>query len=114
MPPNRVDNEWFCKLTGKEPEWFVARTGIHSRSRAGEGETTTSMGCNAVEQLLEHDANALDGVDLIIGSSYTPDDTLSTLPARVQRQFNIADARVYFLSTACSSFISALDTAAPM
>ena len=111
MPPNRVDNERFSQLTGKDPEWFIARTGIHTRSRAGEGETTTSMGCKAVEQLLEQDANALQGVDLIIGSSYTPDDTLSTLPARVQRQFNIAEARVYFLSTACSSFISALEMA---
>ena len=54
---------------------------------------------------------ALDGVDLIIGSSYTPDDTLSTLPARVQREFGITDARVYFLSTACSSFISAVEMA---
>lgn len=111
MPAARVDNDRFCKLTGKDPEWFVARTGIHTRSRAGEDETTTSMGCNAVEQLLAKNAQALQGVDLIIGSSYTPDDTLSAMPARVQRQFNIAEARVYFLSTACTSFISALEIA---
>jgi 3-oxoacyl-[acyl-carrier-protein] synthase-3 len=111
VPSARVDNERFSKLTGKDPEWFIARTGIHSRSRAAAGETTTSMGCDAVRQLIDTDANALEGVDLIIGSSYTPDDTLSTLPARVQRQFNITDARVYFVSTACSSFISALEIA---
>lgn len=89
----------------------MARTGIHTRSRAGEGETTTSMGCDAVDQLVANNPDALQGVDLIIGSSYTPDDTLSTLPARVQRHFNITDARVYFISTACSSFISALEMA---
>ena len=111
MPAARVDNERFCQLTGKDAEWFVARTGIHTRSRAGEDETTTSMGCKAVDQLLANNPDALADVDLIIGSSYTPDDTLSTLPARVQRQFNIAEARVYFLSTACSSFISALEMA---
>ncbi|MBH79780.1 MAG: 3-oxoacyl-ACP synthase [Gammaproteobacteria bacterium] len=109
MPEARVDNDVFCKLTGKDPEWFIARTGIHTRSRAGQDESTTSMGCQAVEQLLAANPKALDGVDLIIGSSYTPDDTLSTMPARVQRQFNITDTRVYFLSTACSSFISALE-----
>ena len=111
VPPGRVDNDRFCELTGKDPEWFVSRTGIHSRSRAAEHESTTSMGCDAVRALLAADSNALDDVDLIIGSSYTPDDTLSTLPARVQREFGIVDARVYFLSTACSSFISALEMA---
>jgi 3-oxoacyl-[acyl-carrier-protein] synthase-3 len=69
------------------------------------------MGIDAVQSLLDKRSTALDGVDLIIGSSYTPDDTLSTMPFYVQREFGIADARVYFLSTACSSFISALEMA---
>ncbi len=69
------------------------------------------MGVAAVRHLLAERSDALKGVDLIIGASYTPDDTLSTLPFHVQRDFGIADARVYFLSTACSSFISALEIA---
>lgn len=106
-----MDNSRFSELTGKEPEWFVARTGIHSRSRAAAGESTTSMGVDAVRNLLARRPDALAGVDLIIGASYTPDDTLSTLPFRLQRAFEIADAKVYFLSTACSSFVSALELA---
>ncbi|MDH3642396.1 MAG: ketoacyl-ACP synthase III [Gammaproteobacteria bacterium] len=109
MPPARVDNKQFSELTGRDPEWFVARTGIQSRSRANDTETTTSMGIDAVRNLLDKRSDALDGVDLIIGASYTPEDTLSTLPFRVQRQFGINEAKVYFLSTACSSFISALE-----
>jgi 3-oxoacyl-[acyl-carrier-protein] synthase III len=111
VPSARVDNAAFSELTGRDAEWFVARTGIHSRSRAGTGENTTSMGVAAVRQLLERRPDALAGVDLIIGSSYTPDDTLSTMASRVQREFGIDEARVYFLSTACSSFISALELA---
>jgi 3-oxoacyl-[acyl-carrier-protein] synthase III len=111
VPSARVDNAAFSALTGKDAEWFVARTGIHSRSRAGADENTSSMGFAAVRDLLERHPEALAGVDLIIGSSYTPDDTLSTMASRVQREFNITEARVYFLSTACSSFISALELA---
>jgi 3-oxoacyl-[acyl-carrier-protein] synthase III len=114
VPSGRVDNAAFSALTGRDAEWFVARTGIHSRSRAASTETTTSMGIAAVRDLLARQPDALQGVDLIIGSSYTPDDTLSTMAARVQREFGIAAARVYFLSTACSSFISALELAAIM
>jgi 3-oxoacyl-[acyl-carrier-protein] synthase III len=111
VPEGRIDNAAFGALTGKEAEWFVARTGIHSRSRAAPSESTTSMGIEAVRRLLDKRPGALEGVDLIIGCSYTPDDTLSTMAARVQRAFAIEQARVYFLSTACSSFISALELA---
>ena len=111
LPETRIDNESFSALTGREPDWFVARTGIHARRRAGPEETTSSMGIRAVRGLLDGSDTALDGVDLIVGTTYTPDDTLSTLPFRLQREFGIADARVYFLSTACSSFISALEIA---
>jgi 3-oxoacyl-[acyl-carrier-protein] synthase-3 len=109
VPEARIENEQFRELTGRDPEWFLARTGIESRSRAESHESTTSMGVDAVHRLLAKRSDALDGVDLIIGASYTPDDTLSTLPFHVQRDFGIVDARVYFLSTACSSFISALE-----
>ncbi|MFU8814166.1 MAG: 3-oxoacyl-ACP synthase III family protein [Pseudomonadales bacterium] len=111
VPDARIDNAAFSALTGKDADWFVARTGIHARSRAATAETTTSMGIEAVRRLLDKRPGVLDGVDLIIGCSYTPDDTLSTMASRVQREFAIAEARVYFLSTACSSFISALELA---
>ncbi len=114
VPETRVDNSRFSELTGQEPDWFVARTGIHSRSRAAPGETTSTMAAAAVRRLLDKRPDALDGVDLLIGASYTPDDTLSTMPFRLQREFGICDARVYFLSSACSSFISALELARMM
>ncbi len=115
VPDARVDNDRFSELTGQDADWFVARTGIHSRSRAAAEETTTSMGLAAVRDLLARSgADALKGVDLVIGASYTPDDTLSTMASVVQRTFDIQDARVYFLSTACSSFISGLELAQVM
>jgi 3-oxoacyl-[acyl-carrier-protein] synthase-3 len=114
VPEARLENEELHELTGRDPDWFIARTGIHSRSRAAASETTTSMGIDAVRALVRHQPDALDDVDLIIGASYTPDDTLSSLAPRIQREFQIENARVYFLSTACSSFISALEIAEVM
>lgn len=111
VPEGRISNARFEELTGNDADWFVARTGIHTRSRAAPGETTSSMAIAAVRTLLDADPQVLDGVDLIIGASYTPDDTLSTMAARVQRAFAIEQARVYFISTACTSWISALELA---
>lgn len=70
------------------------------------------MAVCAVSRLLETSSIALDDVDLIIGASYTPWDTLGTIAHVVQRQFGMRRARAIYLSTGCSSFINALELAA--
>ncbi|NKC01930.1 MAG: hypothetical protein GKR90_25990 [Pseudomonadales bacterium] len=111
VPANRLDNDTLSKLTDKSPAWFLERTGIGERSRAESNETTSSMAIDSVDRLMHAHPGALQDVDLIIGASYTPDDTLSNMAARVQRTFELETARVYFLSTACTSFISCLELA---
>jgi 3-oxoacyl-[acyl-carrier-protein] synthase-3 len=48
-------------------------------------------------------------VDLIVGATYTPYDTVGTLAHAVQRFFGIPEARVISISSACSSFLSAME-----
>lgn len=112
VPQRVVANEYFSGLTGRPSEWFEKLTGIRERRRAAEGENANTMAIKAVENLLSHDPACLEGVDLIIGASYTPWDTIGTIAHELQRRFALANARAMFVSTACSSFIDALDIVA--
>ncbi len=110
LPERVVDNEYFSKLLAKPPEWFFERTGIRARRRAGPGEDTHTMAIAAVSAML-HEGASLADVDLVIGASYTPLDTIGTLAHAIQREFLLTGARAIFVSTACSSFLDALDIA---
>jgi 3-oxoacyl-[acyl-carrier-protein] synthase-3 len=112
LPGGIVDNGYFSKLTGRPREWFEQLTGIRSRRRAQAGENTNSMAIAAIENMLSGRSELLAGVDLIIGASYTPWDTIGTMAHVVQRHFNLAGAKAIYVSTACSSFIDSLEMAA--
>lgn len=112
VPARVVDNEYFARLTGRPADWFAQRTGIRERRRLEHGQNLNTMAAAAVQSLLAGGAASLDGVDLIIGVSYTPLDTIATLAHVVQRQFSLRGARAVYLSTACSSFMDAIDMAA--
>jgi 3-oxoacyl-[acyl-carrier-protein] synthase-3 len=90
----------------------VQRTGIQERRRASGDENLHSMGIAAVQSLMTKEGASLVGVDLIIAASYTPIDTIGTLAHVIQRRFELRGARALYLSTACSSFMDAIDAAA--
>ena len=112
VPERVVDNDYFARLTGRAAPWFEQLTGIRQRRRAGEGENANTMAIAAVKHLLRTGDATLDDVDLIIGASYTPWDTIGTIAHVLQREFTLSNARAVYISTACSSFIDAIDMAA--
>ncbi|HEY5809651.1 MAG TPA: 3-oxoacyl-[acyl-carrier-protein] synthase III C-terminal domain-containing protein, partial [Povalibacter sp.] len=57
-------------------------------------------------------SDILQGVDLIIAASYTPWDTIGTVAHEIQKHFSVHNARALYISTACSSFIDALEIVA--
>ncbi|MBK7251878.1 MAG: ketoacyl-ACP synthase III [Gammaproteobacteria bacterium] len=111
VPDGRVDNAYFARLSGREPQWFERRTGVRSRSRAAPGENTNTMAIEAVSRLAAKHAAELARVGLVIGATYTPWDTIGTLAHTVQRHFGLQTARAMLLSSACSSFVDALEVA---
>ena len=109
VPARVVDNEYFSGLTGRPTTWFEQLTGIRERRRAGQGENANTMAIAAVEKMKQEQPGILDGVDMIVGASYTPWDTIGTIAHVVQKHFAIRNARALYVSTACSSFIDALE-----
>ena len=109
VPEKRVPNSYFSALHDKPEEWFVQRSGIHTRSRADEKETLDYMSLRAVNDAMRTCPFAAEQIDLIVQASYSPDDTVGTTAHRIQRELGIVNAKVIYVSSACSSAINAIE-----
>ena len=67
------------------------------------------MAIRAVESLLEKIPYSKNEIDLIVGATYTPYDTIVTLAHAVQHQLQIPDIPVVSISSACSSLLNAIE-----
>ncbi|WP_025762594.1 3-oxoacyl-ACP synthase III family protein [Dyadobacter tibetensis] len=108
-PSQVIGNEHFTKLNNLSSEWISERTGIFERRKAGEGENTATMAKQAVDILKESIPYDLSEIDLIVGATYTPYDTIVTLGHAIQHHIQVPNIPVLSLSTACSSFLNALE-----
>ncbi len=111
IPEGRVDNQHFLELNGLTSEWIEQRTGIHTRAKAGKDENINTMSMNAIRNALPNLPYDITDVDLIISASYTPYDTVTTAAHQAQHDFNITNAKALYISSACSSFLNALEIA---
>lgn len=111
IPENRVDNSYFSKLSGLEENWYVKRTGIHTRSRASDEETFNYICLEAAKKAVEKLPFDVKETDLIILASYTPSDLVGPTPHYVQRELGIKDAKVFHITSACSSSLNAIEVA---
>ena len=109
IPAERVPNEHFLNLNGLTSEWILQRTGIRTRSKAGEGEGHNSMGLAAIRDAIKTLPYDIKDVDLIVSAAYSPYDTVATLAHIAQREFNMEKAKAVYASSACSSFVNGLE-----
>ena len=109
VPEERVDNQHFLELNGLTSEWIEQRTGIRSRSKAKAEENINTMSMEAVRNALPKLPYDITDVDLIVSASYSPYDTVATAAHLAQYEFNIENAKALYLSSACSSFLNALE-----
>lgn len=109
VPEERVHNDHFLELNGLTSEWIEQRTGIITRSKAKPEENISTMGLEALRNTLSRLPYDITDVDLIISASYSPHDTVATAAHVVQRTYNIEQAKAFYISSACSSFINALE-----
>ena len=72
LPDDRVPNSYFKDVNGLDDEWIRTRTGISTRSKAGENENTNTMALEAVKRLNEKLPFPIEEVDLIVAATYSP------------------------------------------
>lgn len=109
IPEERIPNEYFTEKTGLTDEWITQRTGIKTRSRAKEEENMNTMSIEAVKNTLPSLPYDIKEIDLIISSTYSPFDTVGTAAHVIQHHFGIEQVKAFTMSSACSSFINALE-----
>lgn len=109
VPEERVPNQHFFELNGLTSEWIEQRTGIKTRSKARPDENINTMGLEAIRNALPKLPYDIKEVDLIVAASYSPYDTVATAAHVAQREFQIQEAKALYLSSACSSFVNALE-----
>ena len=92
-------------------EWITSRTGIRRRHVAGEDEFTSHLAIKAVEDLLaRHGEDALEGVDMVIVATNTPDAYFPSTAALVQNHFKL-NAGAFDLLAACPGWLYGLSVA---
>lgn len=109
LPKTIIPNRYYTKLNGLTDDWIYKRSGIRSRTKAGIHENTNTMSIEAVKSLIDRLPFSIKEVDLVVGATYTPYDTVGTLAHAVQAHFDIPRAKVVSISSACSSFLNAVE-----
>ncbi len=109
LPEQLIPNDYFLNVNGLSNEWIFSRTGIKSRTKAASSENTNTMAVDAVKTAMTKLPYDIKDVDLIIGASYSPYDTVVTISHIVQQTFDIDGAQAVYISSACSSFINAME-----
>jgi 3-oxoacyl-[acyl-carrier-protein] synthase-3 len=92
LPELIVSNEYYTNLIGLTDEWIYKRSGIRRRAKAGSDENTNTMSIDAIKPAIDKLPYSIKDVDLIIGATYTPYDTVGTLAHAVQAYFDIPNA----------------------
>ncbi len=111
LPDMVISNDYFFDNYGITSDEIIAKSGIKQRRRTMPDENTNTMAIKAVKNVLNKLPYSLNKIDLIIGATYTPYDTVGTLAHAVQAYFKMERAKSFTIDSACSSFLNALEIA---
>ena len=110
-PSNVVTNADLEKIMDTSDEWITSRTGIRRRHVAAENEFTSDLAIRSVEDLISrHGDQVLNGVDMVIVATNTPDALFPATAAFVQTRFGLK-AGAFDLLAACPGWVYALSVA---
>lgn len=110
VPEKVLTNEELSGMVDTNDEWIRTRVGISER-RIATKETTVDLAYEAAVRALEMSGISPESLDLIIAATITPDELSPTTGGAVQKRLG-AKCPAFDISSACSGFIFALETAA--
>jgi len=111
LPEGVRTNADLEKMMDTSDEWIVARTGIHTRHVAAEGETTCDLAEQASRQAIEMAGISLDEIDLIVVATTTPDKVFPSTACLLQQRLDIHGCPAFDVQAVCTGFIYALSVA---
>jgi 3-oxoacyl-[acyl-carrier-protein] synthase III len=114
VPKQILTNAELAQRLDTSDEWIVTRTGIRERRIGAPGETTSTMGAEAVRRLMTKRGLGPDDIDALIVATVTPDMLFPATACLIQDQLKLGRAWGFDLSAACSGFLYALTTGAQL
>ena len=114
VPERIVTNAELAKRLDTSDDWIVTRTGIRERRMGAPGETTSTMGAEAVRRLLARRGLSPENVDALIVATATPDMMFPATACLIQDQLGLSQAWGFDLSAACSGFLYAMTVGAQL
>jgi 3-oxoacyl-[acyl-carrier-protein] synthase III len=114
VPERRVTNAELAARLDTSDDWIVSRTGIRERRIGAPGETTSTMGAEAVRRLMAQRGLGPDDVDALIVATVTPDMVFPATACLIQDQVGLRNTWGFDLSAACSGFLYAVTTGAQL
>ncbi len=104
-PQEVLDNDYFASYLDTSAEWILPRTGIRTRHRVAEGETTAMMAKVATENALENAGMAASDLDHIIVGTVTADRPLPSAACVLQNLLGLTGIPAWDLQAACSGLV---------
>ena len=110
VPSKIITNDDLSEMMDTSDEWIRTRVGVTER-RIAVTESTADLALEAAEKALEMSGVSADSIDLILVATITPDRICPTTAGTVQARLG-ASCPAFDISSACSGFLFALETAA--
>ena len=112
LPKKVYDNNYLSTIVDTSDEWITERTGIKERHIVSDDEFTSDLAYNACLDLLNSCNVDKNDIDAIIVATTTPDRTLPSTAAIVQKKLGITNNCFCFdIQAVCSGFVYALSVA---
>ena len=112
-PEKVITNQYFNELLGEDVDtWLRENLTIRERRWCGENESTSTLCIEAAKRALENGNLKPEELDLIIISTDTPEFISPSTASVVQYKLGAVNAGTFDLNSACSGFVTAMDTAA--
>ena len=109
IPERVIPNAYYLSVNGLTDEWISSRTGIRERHRASADENTNTMAMQVAQMLADKLPYSKEEIDLLVGGTYTPYDTVVTLAHAVQYQLGLQPIPAVSVSSACSTFLNCME-----
>ena len=110
VPAAVVTNADLAHL-GCDPQWIVARSGIHERRHAPPDIATSDLATAAARRAIAMAGIDPTAIDLVVLGTFTPDMCIPSTACIVQEALDL-DAPAMDVTAACAGFAYALVTAA--
>jgi len=110
VPEKVLTNDDLSKLVETNDEWITQRVGIKER-HVSETETAADFAINAARSAMEKAGISASEIDLVICATISSETLCPTVAGMVQAAIG-ASCPAFDISSACSGFLFALDTAA--